>query len=650
MQRFAAVAVDVPLLHLDRPFDYSIPEQFSQRVGIGTKVKVRFGGRLITGIVVGFTETPERLEKTLPIADVVGEIPLLTTETLQLCRSVADRWIGTLHDVIRVAVPPRQVRVENSVLAALPVPASRLTAVPAETWAWREFDASQHLHAALASPSERPVRWVAHCPPDAEWHSLMADALVTAASAGAAIGIVADARTLAVLESALLQHVDRQDFAIMTADLPPAARYREFLRVLRGEVRLVIGTRSAVFAPVQDLTFMCLYDDADDSLAEQHAPSWHAREVMALRTRDADISCGVISSSRSTETQMWVEAGWAISIEKSRDEIRKVAPKVRTTNDVELAKDPLARAARLPQVVFATIREGLESGPVLIHVPRRGYQLHLACGRCRNKAACKHCQGPLSKSSASSVLQCMWCGATEGEFCCPWCQSTTVRSHVIGAARTAEELGRAFPETVIITSGKDMIKDLVPNAPAVVIATPGAEPRVEDGRYSAAVILDSEMALSRVGLRTHEETLRRWLNVAALVTPASGRIAITGDDSHPVVQALVRHDPVGFAHRELASRRSAMMLPAFSVAEIIATAGTTSARLREVSLPPGARVLGPVPMGMGVDNIPRERTLVCSARNLTPAVSAELRAAVARKLSTKSSEIFSVRIDPVDLR
>ena len=141
-------------------------------------------------------------------------------------------------------------------------------------------------------------------------------------------------------------------------------------------------------------------------------------------------------------------------------------------------RDPAARTARLPSMALRAARTALEAGqPVLVQVPRRGYVPALACGRCRTIARCRHCTGPLSlpdRDTAGAV--CRWCGREEPALRCARCGSDAVRAVVVGARRTAEELGRAFPGTTVITSGGDAMVAAVPGEPAVVVATPGAEP------------------------------------------------------------------------------------------------------------------------------------------------------------------------------
>ena len=205
--------------------------------------------------------------------------------------------------------------------------------------------------------------------------------------------------------------------------------------------------------------------------------------------------------------------------------MRRYAPRIAAAgDDAELARDEAARSARMPGVALRAARDALASGPVLFQVPRRGYVVAVACEACGARARCSRCGGPLSLPAAGAAAACGWCGRTV-DARCPGCGQARLRALVVGARRTAEELGRAFPAAPVRTSGGTEVIAEVDGAPAVVVATPGAEPRAAGG-YAAAILLDGWALLGRASLRAAEEALRRWLNAAALVRPGpdGGRV------------------------------------------------------------------------------------------------------------------------------
>lgn len=174
-----------------------------------------------------------------------------------------------------------------------------------------------------------------------------------------------------------------------------------------------------------------------------------------------------------------------------------------------------------------------------------------------------------------------------------------MRAAIIGARRTAEELGRAFPGVVVRTSGGDNMLDVVSDAPALIVSTPGAEP-VAEGGYAAAVLLDTWLMLARPDLRAPEEAVRRWFNAAALVRSArdGGTVILVGDPSALPLQAIVRWSPEGYATREIEERRTARLAPAAKLAELTGPSESVNdliTRLRDL-VPPsaGLEVLGPV--------------------------------------------------------
>ncbi|CAA9327339.1 MAG: Helicase PriA essential for oriC/DnaA-independent DNA replication, partial [uncultured Frankineae bacterium] len=318
------------------------------------------------------------------------------------------------------------------------------------------------------------------------------------------------------------------------------------------------------------------------------------------------------------------------------------APHVDGTSDDQLARDPQAQAARLPAAAFDAARRALADGaPVLVQVPRRGYVPSLACVRDRTPARCAHCAGPLSSSSADAVLACRWCGRPAVDWRCPTCDGSRLRSSVVGAGRTAEELGRAFPGTAVRTSGRDGVLAQVPDAPALVISTPGAEP-VADGGYGAVLLLDGWAALGRADLRTGEEALRRWFAAAALARRGA-RVVCVADRALPPVQALVRWDPAGAAARELAERAELGFPPVVRMASV---SGPPAAVAEFVTaLPDHVRrdVLGPVPAADG-----EERLLLRAPRASGGQLAAALKAAQGVRSARKGSPV-RVELDPREL-
>ena len=590
-QPVAQVAVDIPLAHLDRPFDYLVPERLADSAVPGCRVRVRFAGQLVDGFVLARADASDHPGRLSYLDRVVSPEPVLTPEIAGLARAIADRYAGTLADVLRLAIPPRHAGTE----AKPSPPAGGLPPRP-ELGSWARYPAGDAFLAALADGRGARAAWSAL--PGPEWPDEIAIAAAAAAAAGRGVVIVVpDVKDLARVDAALTARLGSASHVCLTADLGPAERYRRWLSILRGSARISAGTRAAMFAPVRDLGLVVLWDDGDDLLAERRAPYPHAREVLALRAHRQGAAALIGGFARSTELTQLVAAGWARALAGDRGALRAAAPRVRPAADEdELARDGAALSARLPSLAIRTARAALAHGPVLVQVPRRGYLAAIACGRCRAQARCTVCAGPLEIAAARQTPQCRWCGAVAASWSCPRCGFTQVRAIVTGAARTAEELGRAFPSVPVRFSGGQNVLATVPADPAVVVATPGAEPVAADG-YAAALLLDGWALLGRPSLRAGEETLRKWLNAAALVRPAGqeGNVIVHADAGLAAVQALIRWDPAGFAERELAERDQLSFPPAVRMAAVSGPAGAVGELLGVTGLPEAAEVLGPVP-------------------------------------------------------
>ncbi|MFC9607281.1 primosomal protein N' [Streptomyces niveus] len=663
----ARVVVNKGVLHLDQFFDYAVPEELDEAAQPGVRVRVRFGagahqvrggrregGRLIDGFVVERRAESDYTGPLAALAGVVSPEPVLSPELLGLARAVADRYAGSLADVLQLAVPPRNARAE-----AKPSPDPLPAPGRPEPGTWERYAKGAAFLDALADGGSPRAVWTAL--PGPHWADELARAVgATLASGRGALVVVPDGRAAARVDTALTALLGEGHHALLTAEAGPQKRYGQWLAVRRGAVRAVVGTRAAMFAPVHDLGLVAIWDDGDSSHSELHAPLPHAREVLLLRAAHDKCAFLLGSTGCTVEAAQLVETGWALPMTADRERFRTAAPLIRTVGDGELARDEAARAARLPSLAWQAVREGLRTGPVLVQVPRRGYVPRLGCERCRTPARCRHCAGPL-EAPEQRELHCGWCGRGEPDWRCAQCGGTRLRASVVGARRTAEELGRAFPAVPVRTSGRDHILDTVPGRPALVVSTPGAEP-VAEGGYAAALLLDGWAMLGRPDLRAGEEALRRWLHAASLVRGQAdgGTVVVVAEPTLRPVQALVRWDPVGHAQRELAERAELGFPPVSRMAAVTGGPDAVASFLASAELPPDAEVLGPVPLPVTDPARPRrtgdpppgelwERALLRVPPGSGAALATALKSAQAGRLARGGGDPVRIRIDPPDI-
>lgn len=647
-RRVASVVIDSPLPQLDRLFDYRVPEELTAAVRPGVRVRVplRSAGRVADAFVVDVRTTGGPGDAAgysgvlSDIESVVSPIAVLTDDIWALARKAADRAAGNASDILRLAVPPRQVRVEKQFLAReapvalvdVPPPASPIAgygagviegaigargrlAIDAIPLVVR-IDTGTAVGTSTEAAAAREGSWIGH------WAVTMAEAAAATVARGeSAILAVPDYRDQAQLAAALASVLPAERIVHLDARQSNPDRYRAFLRCLAGDALAIIGNRSVVYAPASTLGLIALWDDGDPLHAEPLSPYVHARDAALVRQEQQDCALFFFGHSRSTEVERLVEIGWFTSVSPSPSVRPRVIPTAQQSSN-----DRLAAQARIPSSAWNEARKALETGPVLVQVARPGYAPRIACADCRQNARCERCEGPLGQKTATSTPACNWCGALAAHWTCTNCGGQKLRLLGSGAGRTAEDLGRAFPGVrVIVADGERTILE-IGNEPALVIATRGAEP-VAAGGYRAVLLLDGESMVARESLRVGEDCLRWWSNAAALAARRAPIVLVGVGGA--LASALATWRQSDYARRELADRRSLRFPPAVRVATVTGVADAVATAVGSVQVE-GPDILGPVEIGDGT-----VRTIVRFDYAAGPGVASGLRAEVVRNAAAR---------------
>ena len=596
----ARVLIDSPLPQLDRLFDYGIPEALRQTAvpGVRVRVPLRSAGRVADGYIVELGPPGDYTGALSEIEAVVSPVPVLSPEVWTLARRASERAAGNASDIIRLAVPGRQVRVEKAFIAdtepaAMPdLPESQ----PIDGYPAGSLTGRLAIDALPGVAEVAPDVWVGR------WAVTMAGAAREAIAAGrSAILAVPDYRDQEQLEAALIAVLPAEFVVRLDARQSNADRYRNFLRCLRGGPLAIVGNRSVVYAPAAELGLIALWDDGDPLNAEPLSPYVHTRDAALLRQEQQGTDLFFFAHSRSTEVERLAELGWLAPVAPVPAVRPRVIPTAQQSSD-----DRLAAQARIPTAAWREARAGLETGPVLVQVARPGYAPRLSCADCRQSARCQRCEGPLTQKSARSIPACAWCGAIAANWKCSNCDGEKLRLVGQGATRTAEDLGRAFPGVrIIIADGERPILH-VGAEPALVIATRGAEP-VAAGGYRAVLLLDGESLVARESLRVGEDCLRSWSNAAALAAPRAPVVLVGVGGA--LASALATWRQADYARAELVDRRQLRFPPAVRVATVT---GSVQAVADAVAAIEGdaSDILGPVDIPSTDGSAPKVRTIV----------------------------------------
>lgn len=604
-ERIARVVVVSPLPTLDHLFDYRIPDRLVDDARVGVRVKVPFGNRkrLFDGFIVEIVAEAQTGVTAIDIEKVVSPVPVLAPRVWALARAVADRQAGVAADVLRLAVPPRHAREEKEWSQGVDLD------VIEESHALLPSDSDSALDAGT-TPADRVALLVraGGARSAGQWHSAWALDVAHRARALWATGrrmivIVPDQRDIITVADALAADAPELSVARLDASGDAGSRYRSFLSVLDGSAAVILGNRQAVYAPVPNLGCIYVWEDADGSHVEPHAPYAHVRDVALLRNHRENVSLVFGSHSRSTAVQRLVEMQWLG--EQQLGDAASIIPSGQMFGGDD-------GRAGIPEPVWRLAREVLDADtPVLIQVARRGYARVLLCEDCHTPAHCSRCGGPLGlPQQESSVPQCRWCGRDEVGFRCGVCGCPTFRQASPGVERTSRDIGRAFPTARIVTSTGSAAVARVARARTVVLAVPGVEP-IADGGYGLVILLDCEWMLGREGLTAVEDAVRQWFTAAALVAP-TGRVVAMGVEGR-LARALNVWRPDVFATDELASRRAANFPPAQRVCAVTGPLGSTRRVIELAHVQDDVTVIGTVPVPPEHDDLsgtPRERTLM----------------------------------------
>ncbi|MFM1784067.1 MAG: hypothetical protein RLZZ579_344 [Actinomycetota bacterium] len=496
MSLFVKVVPESDLIQIDREFDFRVPQSLQTKIQYGQRISFQLGRskKKLTGFVVSVETTSNYA--TSEILEIVDEKPVLIPEIYEMARTIADRQVVALGEILSLAIPDHMPRTE--VLDSAQLPSSPHEVI----FPTPKFSAKFEKRNAILC-SLRGERFGESIFP--QWAVIAAMRAYQQLKNGKSSLIVVPEKSDASLVLALLDSVSLSEFAMDYSPTKKAERFRAFQMVLESKHRIVVGTRGAIYAPVGNLGEIIVCDDLDDSLSEEGSPFTHIRELAMIRA-GSEIGLSFLANYRSVEIQRLVEIGYLNSVESLSVPIRFSF------------SEP---GNRFDSASFNLLREQLENGPLLVLVPRKGHSLACFCDSCRERVRCKTCGGAVWQATAGR-FECRICATVAVN--CQNCNSSTFKLGRAGSERTVAELGKAFPNIPIseATAAKALPK--LRSKQQIVVATPGTIPNGWN-KFSGVLILDCEVWLSRESLRSEELALRDWTDALALLLPEGRALA-----------------------------------------------------------------------------------------------------------------------------
>lgn len=524
---------------LDKRFDYAVPDDIA--VQVGDLVRVELHGRRIGGWVVQLDPPDAHVEGLKPIVKWSSRGP--SPELVELSAWAATRWAGRRRHFLRVASPDRNVTHTASARRTNSVVEPRS---PAST--------------SILQGGGGGGGGVLRLPPTSD----PMPAVLSAVAIGPTIAVVPSVDEAMLLAARLRR-------SSLTVALAP-----DDWAAAAGGVDVVVGSRSAAWAPCPDLAAVVIIDEHDEALQEEGSPTWHARDVMIERCRRAGVPLLLVSPCPTVTALEWGELtrpphrrerdGWPIVdvIDRSDEE-----PWKRSLVTSELIRHLRDGERRVVCVSNTTGRAAL-----------------LACRSCRELARCERCDAAVVQDD-DGHLRCRRCGV-ERPPVCRACGAGRFANLRPGIARLREELEAAAARPVATVTGKGW--DGPSDAP-VVVGTEAALHRVD--RADTVAFLDFDRELLSPRYRSGEQAMALLVRAARLAGPRGrgGRVLVqTFLPEHDVVLAAQLADPGRMIEPERERRRMLQLPPYGAYAEISGTGADVF--VASLELPDGVIVVG----------------------------------------------------------
>lgn len=502
----AHVFVDNGVFHLSDLYTYAIPISMESAIRRGSIVKVPFASKTTIGVVESIV--PRAAAGLKAIIDFASSYAI-NENLMKLVEKLSKEYVCTSFDLFRFLLPPLDKKKSNMMVAPISISKSS---------GFRELSITTAI-------GENP------------YHSLIAR--IMKLPVVPRIVIFPTVRELERCVSLLKgEGIAAIEFG---SHLSVAQRRRAYDSAALGTSRIVVGTRSAVFAPLSGVEEIIVVDDSSEHYFEQKTPYWNLRDVARARAQIEGAALFWLSAAPSLEIVAGEESGTIIKPRHRRF----------------LGSGARFKVTSAPSSYLPLVRQSLRRGSVLVSVAEKGFSNLFICQRCRSVARCS-CGGRIAIASRG-VFVCSLCDVRSREWRCNECHATRFAMLRTGTEKVVEELGKSLPGVPIFLSTADKAIDVVPNESSVVVATSGMQPWIQEG-YAAIVLLNGEELISRPFVRAEEELLQRWFRTLGSLK-GDGVIYSSLPSQHRVSQSILAGDPRRYLVHEFEQRKFVELPP-----------------------------------------------------------------------------------------
>jgi primosomal protein N' (replication factor Y) len=459
--------------------------------------------------------------------------------------------------------------------------------------------------------------------------------------------------------------------AVLHSRLTEAERRDEWRRIRSGGVEVVIGVRSAIFAPTSKLGLVVVDEEHEPSFKQQASPRYHAVSVAIRRAEQEGALVILGSATPSLETYCRARTGGYAHVLLPRRVTQSPLPRVEIV-DMKVERAEQKKFCLLSRRLTAAMRQSLSQGDqVILFLNRRGFSTFITCARCRYVLKCERCDVSLVYHRKSGRAKCHYCGLErEAPLECPACGSPALRYLGVGTQRIEEELRALFPQhtcarmdsdsTRARRSHREILDDFREGRTHVLLGTQMIAKGLDFPNVTLVGVLDADVALNLPDFRSSERTFQLIAQVAGRTGRGfkGGRVIVqTSSPEQACVRFAIHHDHAGFAEHELANRRALGYPPFGRLTRILVEAKDAdrcrskcqeiAAMLQTVRGDKNVEILGPAEAPIARMKGAYRWHLIL--KELTPGHMHELLAACRSSLRSSGGAQVTIDVDPINM-
>lgn len=371
--------------------------------------------------------------------------------------------------------------------------------------------------------------------------------------------------------------------AVLHSHMSHVERHSQWARIAKGEIQVVVGARSAIFAPTPHLGLIILDEEHDSSFKQDNVPRYHARDVAVERARMESIPLVLGSATPSLESWFRAKAGDYQLVSMPRRILHRPLPNVQTVDLRVEAQDRFSRGAlsrRMCQAVNTALQE---NGQVILLLNRRGFSTHIQCRACGEVARCPHCEVALTHHRDGERAVCHYCDyAAAAPTQCPSCLSTAVRFSGLGTQKLEAEVRSRFAKASCLRMDSDAMRKHGSHEQAlakfrrgevqILVGTQMIAKGLDFPNVTLVGVVNADTALHFPDFRASERTFQLVTQVAGRTGRGDKRglvLVQTFQPDHFAIDCASRHDYVSFADEELITREELNYPPNAAMARLV---------------------------------------------------------------------------------